>query len=730
MKNIIALLLVYTCISFQSNAQNTIYTKVYSHENDQVLQGVTISVLKTKYKTVTDENGVGVLKNIPSGKYKLEFTYTGFESVSLQISLPNKTNDTLIVELHNHEDELEEVVVQTTRTSRTINNTPTRVETISGEELDEKNNMRPANVSMLIHESTGMQLQQTSATTANASIRVQGLDGRYTQLLKDGYPNFGNFANGLSVLEIPPLDLKQVEIIKGPASTLYGGGAIAGVVNFISKTPKEKFEGNFILNQSNIGQSNIAGYIQQKKGKFGYAMLATYNYSKAYDVDKDEFSEIPESNNFTIHPRLFFYPDAKTSIMLGNSLTQSNSKGGDMDVIKGNSSNSHLYFEKNTTSRNTITLEADRKFTTESHLTLKQSFSTFNRNLQTDNYLFAGLSTNSFTDISYVTTKAKHTFISGLNFIYDKFKQTKTNNSTLNSQSFTSGFYFQDTWDISDIVKLEGGLRVDNVSYKNINFSKNQTFVLPRVSVLFNYSNHLSSRVGAGFGYKVPTIFTEQTEALQYQNVLALNNNVTAEKSVGGTFDVNYKNRIGKDFQYSINVMYFLTSINKPLILEQNNLNFYSFVNERKPIISNGIETNIKLIFKNDLKLFVGYTLTDARAIYKTLNNYLSLTPKNKLNFVLMYEKHSNFKLGFEGYYSDKQYLSNGTKTPNYIELGFLAEKTWNKFTVFINFENFTDERQSNYKRVVNGPHINPTFDEIWNHTEGRVINGGIKIKF
>jgi outer membrane receptor for ferrienterochelin and colicins len=729
MKNIIALLLVFTCISNLLNAQNTVYAKVYNHENNQVLQGVTISVAKTKYKTVTNENGIGVLKNLPNGKYKLEFSYTGFESVSLQVSLPNNPNDTLIVELHNHEDELEEVVVQTTRTSRTINNTPTRVETISGEELDEKNNMRPANVSMLIHESTGMQLQQTSATTANASIRVQGLDGRYTQLLKDGYPNFGNFANGLSVLEIPPLDLKQVEIIKGPASTLYGGGAIAGVVNFISKTPKEKFEGNFILNQSNIGQTNIAGYIQQKKGKFGYALLTAYNYSKAYDVDKDEFSEIPESNNFTIHPRLFYYPDNKTSIMLGNSLTQSNSKGGDMDVLKGNSSNNHLYFEKNTTIRNTITLEADRKFTSESHLTLKQSLSTFNRNLQTDNLLFAGLSTNSFTDISYVTTKAKHTFISGLNLIYDKFKQTKTTNSIFNSQSFTTGFYFQDTWDISDIVKLEGGLRVDNVTYKNINFSKNQTFVLPRVSVLFNYSNHFSSRVGAGFGYKVPTIFTEHTEAMQYQNILALDKNVTAEKSVGGTFDINYKNRIGKDFQYSINVMYFLTSINKPLILEQNNLNIYSFVNESKPIISNGIETNIKLIFKNDLKLFVGYTLTDARAIYKPLNNYLTLTPKNKLNFVLMYEKHGNFKLGFEGYYADKQYLSNGTKTPNYIELGFLAEKTWNKFTVFINFENFTDERQSNYKRVVNGSHINPTFDEIWNHTEGRVINGGIKIK-
>ncbi|HNJ58298.1 MAG TPA: TonB-dependent receptor plug domain-containing protein, partial [Chitinophagaceae bacterium] len=466
MKKIIALLLVVmVCISSNVKAQHTIVTKVFNHENDEVLQGVLIKIAKTNIRTVTNENGVGVLKNVPKGNFKIEFSYTGFESASVQVTVPQAKNDTLIVALHNHEEELEEVFVQSTRTSRTIKNSPTRVETISGEELDEKNNMRPANVSMLIHESTGMQLQQTSATTGNASIRVQGLDGRYTQLLKDGYPNFGNFANGLSVLEIPPLDLKQVEIIKGPASTLYGGGAIAGVVNFISKTPKEKLEGNFILNQSNIGQSNIAGYLQQKKGKFGFTVLAAYNYSKAYDVDKDDFSEIPKSNNYTIHPRLFFYPDSKTTITIGNNLTQSNSKGGDMQVIKGNSSLGHVYFEKNTTTRNTVTLEADRKINSDSRFYLKQSFSTFNRNLQTNNHEFAGLSTNSYTDLSYTFNKNNHTIISGLNIIYDDFKQHKVTNAFLNSKSFTTGFYAQDTWDVSEIIKIEGGLRVDNVTY-------------------------------------------------------------------------------------------------------------------------------------------------------------------------------------------------------------------------------------------------------------------------
>jgi outer membrane receptor for ferrienterochelin and colicins len=586
--------------------------------------------------------------------------------------------------------------------------------------------MRPANVSMLLHESTGLQVQQTSATSGNASIRVQGLDGRYTQLLKDGYPNFGNFASGLSILEIPPLDLKQVEVIKGPASTLYGGGAIAGVVNFISKSPKEKFEGDFILNQSNIGQTNLGGYVSQKKGKFGYSLLGLVNLQRAYDVDKDDFSEIPKSNSFTITPRLFYYINASTTLMLGNSFTKGTNTGGDMEVIKTKPSANHTYFEKNNTIRNTTTFEIDKKFANKSSIKLKQSISIFDREISIPNYSFSGINTNSFTDLSLVFFKQKHTMIVGINFVFDKFIQ-KSNNIQ-NTQSFSSGAYFQDTWDITEKVKIESGLRIDNVSYKNNNYNKNQTFVLPRISTLFKLSNKITSRIGGGLGYKIPTIFTEQTESMQYQNILSLNN-VKAEQSIGGTADINYRATFFDDLSFSINQMFFYTSITKPLVLQSDILGNYIFTNAIKPITSNGFETNLKFIYKEDLKFFVGYTFTNAKATYINGNQFLPLLPKNKLNLTFMYEKEDNFKLGLEGYFTDRQYLYNGNKTPPFWEFGFMAQKTFKKVSVFINFENFTDQRQSKYKRVVNPPNNNPTFDDIWNHTEGRAINGGIKIK-
>jgi outer membrane receptor for ferrienterochelin and colicins len=725
MQKIITLLLA-TLLVYNASAQNSFIAIIKDSKTLQPLTGATVVVNNSQKSIAADSTATAGLSNIPNGKQSIAFSFTGYETVIKEFIFPLADKIPLLIFLTAVDEEMDEVIVQSTRTSRTIANTPTRVETIDGEELDEKNNMRPANVSMLLHESTGLQVQQTSATSGNASIRVQGLDGKYTQLLKDGYPNYGNFASGLSILEIPPLDLKQVEVIKGPSSTLYGAGAIAGVVNFISKLPGEKLEADFLLNQSHIGQTNIGAYISQKKGKFGFSFLGLGNLQKAYDVDKDDFSEIPENKNFTINPKLFFYPNQSFSIMLGNSYTWGLNTGGDMVRIKGNGNALHTYFEENSTVRNTTTLEIDKKFKNGNKLKLKQSLGLFDRVITLPAYAFSGFNTNSFTDLSLLIKKQKHTVIGGLNIVFDKFKHR--NMRVLDAQTFTTGVYIQDTWDVTQKIILESGLRLDNMQFKNSSYSKKQTFILPRISALIKISDKLSSRIGGGFGYKSPTVFTEETESLQYQNLAALKN-VEAERSVGGTADINFKTMINGDLAFSINQLFFYTQINKPLVLNADTFGNYSFSNAPKAITSSGFETNVKFIYKEDLKLFVGYTYTYAKAGYLAGNQFLRLLPKNKLNLTLMYEKEDNFKLGLEGYLTGNQYLNNGTSTPSFWEFGFMAQKTFRKVSVFINFENFTDQRQSKYKTVVNPPHNNPSFDDIWNHTEGFVTNGGIKIK-
>jgi iron complex outermembrane receptor protein/outer membrane receptor for ferrienterochelin and colicins len=174
--------------------------------------------------------------------------------------------------------------------------------------------------------------------------------------------------------------------------------------------------------------------------------------------------------------------------------------------------------------------------------------------------------------------------------------------------------------------------------------------------------------------------------------------------------------------------MIFYTWIDKPLVLENFNTNL-RFLNAARPVQSAGFETNAKFIFRNYFKLFLGYTFTHTQAKYLTGKQFLPLVPRGKLNSALIYEKEGVIKMGLEGYFTGRQYLSDGKRTPAFSEMGFMAEKIFKRFSLFINLENFTDTRQSKYKNVVNGSHLDPTFDEIWTHTEGFVVNGGIKLR-
>jgi outer membrane receptor for ferrienterochelin and colicins len=720
------IILLLSIAAIKSSAQQTLIIKITGGEEKLPVQA-SVVVNDTTKGYITDSTGITIISFPANGNYILSISAVGYEEKETSVIIPY-SSDTLEIELGESEEEMEEIIVQSTRTSRTIANVPTRVETIELEEIDEKNNMRPANVAMLLHESTGIQVQQTSATSGNSSIRIQGLDGRYTQLLKDGFANFGNFSSGLSVLEIPPLDLKQVEIIKGPVSPLFGGGAIAGVVNFISKTPGKKPEYNFILNHSNIGQTNIGGFATGRREKVGYTLLALYNRQQTYDVDNDDFTEVPESNEFTIHPKLFFYPNATTTITLGNSFTKGERTGGDVFVIKNKADASHQYFEENITTRNISTLEFDKKISDNKRLLAKQSFSVFDRTINIPSYKFLGEDYQAFTDISYITNKGKHALVIGGNFIYNNFQEDQNSSGNRDNKTITGGLFAQHTLDASEKIKLESGLRIDAANYKNNLYSNTEYFILPRISLLIKYNSQWSSRIGGGMGYKTPTLFTEQTEAIQYQNVLQLNN-VKAEKSYGGTVDVNFRTHIGENLGFTLNQMFFYTMIDKPLVLKSAPGGFLEFENANQNVHTAGFEINARFIYKENFKLFLGYTFTNTQAKYLPGNQFLPLVPKHKLNSDLIYEKEDVIKLGLEGYFTGKQNLSNGTTTPSFKELGFMAEKIFRKFSLYINFENFTDTRQSRYKNVVNGSHLNPTFDEIWTHTEGFVFNGGIKIK-
>jgi iron complex outermembrane receptor protein/outer membrane receptor for ferrienterochelin and colicins len=704
----------------QDNSSITLLVK--NEATKEAVAGATVSVKDTEISAVADAAGRAVLKDVPAGDQTLEVFFPGYETKELKFTFPQADQSEKLV-LLTANNEVGSVTVTSTRTGREIEAEPTRVEVIDDEEIDEKSTMRSVNVSMVLNESTGIKVQQTSATSNTQSVRIQGLDGRYTQILKDGFSSFGGFSGSISLLDIPPLDLKQVEIIKGPSATFYGGGAIAGVVNFISKEPGDVPVTSMIFNQTSALGTDVSLFHTCKIKKVGYSFLGSANYQKEYDADGDDFTELPRTFSFSLNPRLFVYADDKTRVTIGNSTTYQNREGGDIFVVRGQPGGIHQYFEHNHSFRNITTLNFEREIAEGRRFSARQSFAFFDRKIDIPGYVFKGRQFNSYTDLSYFHPVEKHALVLGFNAVYDSFKDTSMIVPTARRDETrtTVGGYVQDSFDITSKLSIEAGFRLDAVRDYGV-------FALPRLSVLYRVSDNLSSRFSIGLGYKTPSIFTEDAETLLFQNVLPIGSTLKAEQSRGGTFDVNYRNQIGEHFTYSVNQMFFYTEISDPLILTPIAGGFYRFSNATGRVTSRGFETNVRLGY-DIVKLFAGYTYTNAMAGYLTGNRTLRLTPKSKLNSALLFEKEDDFKAGFEAYYTSNQYLTNGARTPAYWVLGIFGEKIFGKFSIFVNAENITDTRQGRFGQVVFPPHQNPTFAEIFTHTEGRVFNGGIKIR-
>ena len=722
MKHLIVFLAVFLSAQV-SLAQSSFKITVKDETTKDPVSGATVTIKDRGVLVTTDAQGVAQLNDIPDGEQTIVIFSPGYETKELKLTFP-LTSPTEIVVFLKVSNEVGEVTIISTRTGREIDDVPTRVEAIDEEEVDEKTNMRPANVSMVLNESTGIKVQQTSATSNTQSVRIQGLDGRYTQLLKDGFPAFGGFSGSISLLDILPLDLKQVEIIKGPSATFYGGGAIAGVINFISKEPEDRPQTAMIFNQTTALGTDFSIFTSRRFQRFGYTFLGSVNYQKEYDVDDDDFTELPRTHAFTLGPRFFFYPDEKTRFVVGNTTSYQHREGGDVFVIRGHADDFHQYFETNNSIRNITTLQFERQFADGARLVAKQSFAFFDRELDIPDYRFEGRQFNSYTDISYLRTVNNHVLIFGFNAVYDQFRETPNINTPLprDETRTTAGGYAQDSFTVTDKLSVEAGLRLDHLRDYG-------TFVLPRVSVLYRFTPNLSSRFSVGLGYKAPSIFTEEAETLLFRNVLPIGNTLKAERSRGGTLDVNYRNTLGEKFSYSLNQMFFYTEIEDPLVLLDTTTGNFRFTNAEQPVRSRGFETNARLSY-DIVKLFAGYTFVHAKADYLSGNQTLPLTPKSRINSALLFEKEASFKTGIEAYYTSSQFLTNGFRTRPFWVLGIFGEKTFGKYSLFINAENITDTRQGRFTQVVFPPHQMPTFSEIYTHTEGRIINGGIKIRF
>lgn len=712
------MLTIITCFSAKAQTSD-IQIKVVSESENEPLLGATVYFEILEKGAVTYFDGIATFTEIPNGEHIVIVSYLGFETLKTTIQIPS--NSDLIFKLKSGGNELDEIVVQSSRSTRTVKTIPTRIEFIGVEELGEKVAMNPTNISMVLRESTGIQMQQTSLSSGNTNIRIQGLDGRYTQLLKDGFPLYGGFSSGLSILQIPPLDLHQFEIIKGSSSTLYGGGAIAGLINMVSKTPDEEPTLDIMLTQTQALGSTTNVFYSKQNEKFGISLYGSGHYQNAYDPENDGFTNLPKTISISFNPKFFYYPSDKTTFWFGLNGTYDDRIGGDITKIESGENGIHQYTEENISKRVSSQSVYNTQLDSISSLNIKNSLSFFDRKLTIPNFSFDGKQTNTFTEITYNRISQKSDWIIGANLYTSNFNENDNTSLQRDQKDLTYGMFVNNIYDILDNWILEIGLRTD---YNN-DFG---FFPLPRVSLLYKNNNGFSSRIGGGLGYKIPDIFTEEAEFINFENVLSIDkSSLNAESSYGVNLDFNYKTRLFETIGFSINQLFYVTAINNGLLLNSTDNVLFAFENATDKILSKGAETNIKFTYK-DFNWFLNYALIDTKLNYLEGNPQKPLTAKHSAGSVLMYESEE-WRIGLETFYTGKQLLSNKTETTDFVTMGLLLIRNFKFGSAFVNFENFTDRRQSRFSPLVLPPHENPEFLEIYAPTDGFIFSVGIIIK-
>jgi iron complex outermembrane receptor protein len=276
----------------------------------------------------TDATGAATLRLAP-GPHAVITARLGFRPDTARLTLRAGQDTAIAVRLAERGAELEAVVVTSTRGERRVEDTPLRVEVIDEDEVAEKVAMTPGDIAMMLNETSGLRVQTTNPSLGGANVRIQGLRGRYSLLLADGLPLYGGQAGGLGLLQIPPVDLGRVEVIKGTASALYGSSALGGVVNLVSRRPGREREGTALVNQTSRGGTDGVAFLAGPlPARWGYTLLAGAHRQRQNDLDGDGWTDMPGYERVVVRPRFYLDDGAGRTAFLTGGVTAEDRSGG------------------------------------------------------------------------------------------------------------------------------------------------------------------------------------------------------------------------------------------------------------------------------------------------------------------------------------------------------------------------------------------------------------------
>jgi outer membrane receptor for ferrienterochelin and colicins len=625
----------------------------------------------------------------------------------------------------------EAVIVTATRSGRRVEDEPLRVEVVPAEEVQEKIMMTPGDVSMLLNETNGLRVQTTSPSLGGANLRIQGLRGRYTQILADGLPLYGGQTGSIGLLQIPPMDLGQVEVIKGVASALYGVSAIGGVVNLVSRRPQEEPEREVLLNRtSHQGTDAILWLAQKLNAQWGYTFLGGTHWQERSDLDDDGWTDLPMYRRAVVRPRLFWEDGAGRSVLVALGATAEERRGGTMPG--GVAPNGQPFAEQLDTTR----LDGGavgRVVTTRGHIFTLRGSATW----ADHHHVFGSTPERDahrtwFGEASLAGASGPHAWVVGAALQQDRY--TARDVPRFEFVHTVPGVFAQEEFTAARWLTLSASGRVDV-------HSEHGTFLSPRLSALLKSGGAWTGRLSAGRGYFAPTPFTEDTEATGL-SVLAPLTDLEAERADSLSADVTWARaplEITATAFYSrvrgaLQVIDLVADDAPPGVPGPA----IALENAEGPTRTRGTEFIAR--FHRDvpeLDVIVTHMYlwsTEADPDRTGARREVPLNPRHAGSLDVLGEI-GPARIGFEVFVTGRQTLDGNpyrSRGSPYVLWGALVDWDLGRARLFVNAENLGDVRQTKDEPLVRRartPDGRWTVD-AWAPLDGRTFNAGLRIHF
>lgn len=603
------------------------------------LEGASVIVKDFNVGTITDASGAFSLTLSNIKNPKITISYLGYKSFNLKIT--KISNDLGNIELVS-DDKLDEVVISGTLKPVSRLKSPVSVEVYA-------ESFFKANPTSSIFEAldiiNGVRPQLNCNVCSTGDIHINGQEGSYTMILIDGLPIVSGLSSVYGLSGIPQSLIERIEIIKGPASTLYGSEAIGGVINLITKIPENASRFSFDSFTSNWGDLNLDLGHQYRLSKKINGLLGVnyFKYSNPVDNNSDGFTDLTLQDRISVFNKL----NIGKRLSFASRFVYEDRWGGEMNWNPTFRGGDLVYGESIYTSR--VELFGTYKFNNE--ISFQFSFNDHNQNSVYGTTLFKADQSIAFGQFIWNRTIKKHDLVIGAayRFTFYDDNTTATFNEFLgiNKEEITQlpGVFIQDEIKFNEQNSLLLGFRYD---YNSIH----GTIFTPRLN--YKISNQdLSSilRISIGSGYRIAQIFTEDHAALTGARDVVFLNDLDPEMSWNINLNYVYKMYLKQGHILNFDASIFRTDFsNKILPNYDTDPNLIIFDNLSGKSVTQGISLNFNSVFQNGLRISLGATYIDSYIDSKGLKTVPYLTEKFQGVWNIKYEfQKSNITLDFTG---------------------------------------------------------------------------------